>query len=391
MCACVRTTKGSVVTSNGIGSQLRSRSSLDPWNMPQSTSTRSSPEPATAAPDEPPRAPLRDVTRQREPVPVPAVPRNAMSAMAAILHKVAPGMWSPAGPRRQSPPQSRVHLGGTGTADGSYEVAVRKIRRRMRMPGGATKKLLGVGLEAGLVTAGLLTSGLMVSGCASAPGGPRADRGGAPGGSQRPALVVMVAVDQLRADLLDRYDPAFDGGFRRLREQGLWYTHTLVDHAITVSHPGHATLATGMHPGHHGIVDAAFYSGPPGHRVFTDAVEDAGSPIVGGPVVSGKPALGGASPRQFLATTLAEWIASASPDARVLAIGSGRYSSLLHAGRAKGDVYWYDGEAGRYVTSSYYRAADADWVARFKSDALQPIINEAVTWRNKGQQILGGL
>ncbi|HYV19704.1 MAG TPA: alkaline phosphatase family protein [Verrucomicrobiae bacterium] len=209
--------------------------------------------------------------------------------------------------------------------------------------------------------------------------------------SERPALVVMVAVDQLRADLLDRYDAAFDGGFRRLRQKGLWFTNTLVDHAITVSHPGHATLATGVHPGHHGIVDAAFYAGPPGGRVFTDAVDDPAAPIVNGPIVKGKPALPGASPRQFLTTTLAEWVALASPDARVVAVGSGRFSSLLHAGRAKGDVYWYDGDAGRYVTSSYYRAADADWVARFNAETLPGFIKAAATWENEVPEPLRSL
>ena len=190
----------------------------------------------------------------------------------------------------------------------------------------------------------------------------------------RPALVVVIAVDQLRADLLDRYATAFTGGFKRLRDRGRRFTRTSVDHAITVSHPGHATLATGMHPSHHGIVDAAFYAGPPGARVFTDAVEDKDAPIVGAPK------LPGASPKQFLATTLAEWIAGASPGARVVAVGSGRFSSLLHAGRAKGDVYWYDGGVGRYVTSSYYRTQDADWVTRFNATALPPLIDAGVAW-----------
>ena len=205
---------------------------------------------------------------------------------------------------------------------------------------------------------------------------PKKPAGGGPAGSAaaRPSLVVVIAVDQLRADLLDRYGAAFTGGFERLRRQGRWFTRTDVDHAITVSHPGHATLATGMHPSHHGIVDAAFYAGPPGARVFTDAVEDKDAPIVGAPK------LPGASPRQFLATTLAEWIASASAGARVVAVGSGRFSSLLHAGKAKGDVYWYDGGVGRYVTSSYYRTAEADWVSRFNTTTLPPLIDAAVSW-----------
>jgi predicted AlkP superfamily pyrophosphatase or phosphodiesterase len=219
-----------------------------------------------------------------------------------------------------------------------------------------------------LVVAGVCSGvALGLSRCPAKPAG----EGGA---GERPALVVVIAVDQLRADLLDRYGTAFTGGFKRLRDHGRWFTHTLVDHAITVSHPGHATLATGMHPSHHGIVDAAFYAGPPGGRLFTDAVEDKGAPILG------QPKLPGASPRQFLATTLAEWIARASPEARVVAVGSGRFSSLLHAGRAKGDVYWYDGEAGRYVTSSYYRPDDAPWVSRFNAEALPPRIDAALSW-----------
>lgn len=243
----------------------------------------------------------------------------------------------------------------------------------MTLMGRTVWRLVVVGVCSGVA--------LGVSRCPAKPAGNAGDTTAAAGGSgaggaraERPALVVVVAVDQLRADLLTRYGTAFTGGFRRLRDQGHWFTHTLVDHAITVSHPGHATLATGMHPSHHGIVDAAFYAGPPGARVFTDAVEDKGAPIVG------EPKLPGASPRQFLATTLAEWIAGASPGARVVAVGSGRFSSLLHAGRAKGDVYWYDGEAGRYVTSSYYRPDEAPWVNRFNAQTLPSLIDAALTW-----------
>lgn len=207
----------------------------------------------------------------------------------------------------------------------------------------------------------------------------------------------MISVDQLRADLLDRYDKVFTGGFRRLREKGRWFPHATVDHAITVSHPGHATLATGMHPAHHGIVDAAFYDGPPGARVFTDALEDTAETIVG---VAGRP---GVSPRRFLAPTLAEWMQSAGPTdaakgagatgasagagspagaSRLVAVGSGRFSSLLHAGRARGDVYWYEQAAARYVTSSFYRHDDADWVRTFNTTALPPFLAAAATWDN---------
>jgi predicted AlkP superfamily pyrophosphatase or phosphodiesterase len=222
---------------------------------------------------------------------------------------------------------------------------------------------------------------LAIVGCRSTGGTAAHAPGAVPGtggpgkAGPRPALAVMISVDQLRADLLDRYDAAFTGGFRRLRREGLWFRRATVDHAITVSHPGHTTLATGMQPAHHGIVDAAFYAGPPGARVFTDAVADPSETIVG---VPGQP---GVSPRQFLAPTLAEWI-EAGGGARVVAVGSGRYSSLLHAGRAKGDVYWYERAAGRYVTSSFYRGDDPDWVRAFNEATLPGFLAAATDWEN---------
>ncbi|MBI3450042.1 MAG: alkaline phosphatase family protein [Acidobacteria bacterium] len=191
----------------------------------------------------------------------------------------------------------------------------------------------------------------------------------------RPALVVLIAVDGLGADVFDRYAPFYTGGFRRLKSQGMNFTDAMVDHAVSVSHPGHVTLATGMNPSRHGIVDAAFYERDGAAWRFTDAVRDPAEKIVGDPNGDG------ASPRKFLATTLAEWVA-ADPAARFVAVGTGRFSSLLQAGRPKGDVYWYSHDTGRYVTSTYYRSDLADWVDRFNSDRLPKLMDVADTWEN---------
>jgi hypothetical protein len=193
---------------------------------------------------------------------------------------------------------------------------------------------------------------------------------------QRPALVVVIAVDQLGEDLLERYDSLFTGGFRRLRDQGMSFSEAWVDHAITVSHPGHVTLATGVTPSRHGIVDAAFYEGPPGARRFVDALTDPTESIVGAPDQPG------VSPRKILVSTLSEWIEAADPRARMVALGSGQYSSLLHAGHAKGDVYWYSGAAGYYVTSTFYGHDEAAWVARFNREKLPRFKEEAQDWES---------
>src|SRR4051794_19142834 len=72
-------------------------------------------------------------------------------------------------------------------------------------------------------------------------------------------LVVLIAVDGLRGDMLERFRPAFNHGFKRMFDEGFNYKNTWDNHAITVSHAGHVTLATGNYPRTHGIVDAAFY------------------------------------------------------------------------------------------------------------------------------------
>src|SRR5215203_1874676 len=64
----------------------------------------------------------------------------------------------------------------------------------------------------------------------------------------RPNLVVLVVVDQLRADLLDRYADLFTGGFKRLADNGHNYINAAHDHSGTETAVGHATLATGVYP-----------------------------------------------------------------------------------------------------------------------------------------------
>ena len=66
-------------------------------------------------------------------------------------------------------------------------------------------------------------------------------------------LVVQIAADQLRGDLLDRYRAALPDGCRTIEAEGYWVHQGNVDHGLTLSFPGHAMLATGMNPAHHSL------------------------------------------------------------------------------------------------------------------------------------------
>lgn len=195
-----------------------------------------------------------------------------------------------------------------------------------------------------------------------------------PGSEFQPAvqLAVLVTIDGLGQDLLERYAQLYTGGLRRLIEEGRWYTNAWVDHAVTVSHPGHVTLSTGLDPARHGIVDAAFYeSTADGRRRFVDAVRDSTEHILG---VSGSP---GVSPRQIRAPGLWDWSRETNPDTRRVAVATGRYASLLYA-RTSGDVYWFSPFAPGYVTSSFYRDAYPDWIERFNREEFPRFMADTV-------------
>src|SRR5207237_3470589 len=70
----------------------------------------------------------------------------------------------------------------------------------------------------------------------------------------KPRLVVVITVDQLRPDYLDRYRAQLRGGLAMLLKQGAVFTEAYHDHAITETAPGHATILSGRWPAHTGII-----------------------------------------------------------------------------------------------------------------------------------------
>ncbi|HSJ24162.1 MAG TPA: alkaline phosphatase family protein, partial [Longimicrobiales bacterium] len=59
--------------------------------------------------------------------------------------------------------------------------------------------------------------------------------------SHAPDLVVVVTVDQLRGDYIDRFAPNLTGGLLRFRDAGIFYPAGEQDHANTSTAPGHST------------------------------------------------------------------------------------------------------------------------------------------------------
>src|SRR5689334_10800195 len=82
---------------------------------------------------------------------------------------------------------------------------------------------------------------------------PKAAQGAAP------KLAVIIVVDQMRADYVDRFSGGWTGGLKRMVTQGAWFQQAAYPYLTTVTCAGHATIATGSFPHTHGIFQNAWW------------------------------------------------------------------------------------------------------------------------------------
>ncbi|HEU0013881.1 MAG TPA: alkaline phosphatase family protein [Longimicrobium sp.] len=163
-----------------------------------------------------------------------------------------------------------------------------------------------------------------------------------------PRLVVLITVDQLLPDYLERWERQLTGGLGRLYRGGAVFADAHQDHGVTETAPGHASTLSGRFPRGTGIVSNAL------------GVEDPQAPLLGG---GGPPA----SPFRFRGGTLADWMRVADARSRSLSVSRKDRGAILPVGRAGRAVFWYAYDGGRFTTSTWYADTLPDWVERFNA------------------------
>jgi hypothetical protein len=197
--------------------------------------------------------------------------------------------------------------------------------------------------------------------------------GGCDSGFQKnPRLVAFVVVDQLRGDLLERYDSHFEGGFRRLHDGGLRFLSLTHDHAETATAPGHATLSTGLFPSRSGIVGNEWMELTPNGWRSVYSVDDTLTHILGLPVLEGR------SSRNLLRGGLADWIVGADSGAIVVSASRKDRAAITMAGKTQGHVYWITENEGRWVTSSFYADVYPAWIDRLNREQMPVIFGDSI-------------
>jgi predicted AlkP superfamily pyrophosphatase or phosphodiesterase len=166
-------------------------------------------------------------------------------------------------------------------------------------------------------------------------------------------LILLLVVDQLGAEQLERIAPLLTGGLHRLLDEGVSFSEAQHAHALTETAPGHATLASGRHPRHHGIVSNSWVE--PGGRKKTYSVDDAEHDE---------------SPRSLRTSTLGDWVKESNADSKVFAASRKDRAAILLGGRGADGAFWYDDETGYFETSGYYGEPPPGWLLEFNARNL---------------------
>lgn len=161
-----------------------------------------------------------------------------------------------------------------------------------------------------------------------------------------PALVVLLVVDQFRADYVSQYGDRWTGGLRRLVDSGAYFRQAAYPYFATETCPGHATVGTGALPRTHGIVANGWYDR--GAKQAVVCTTDVTKPVA----VGGGEAYESHGARYLRVPTLADELRAQSSAARVVSLSLKARASITMAGHA-GDAVWLE-DAGAWASSSQF-------------------------------------
>lgn len=169
-----------------------------------------------------------------------------------------------------------------------------------------------------------------------------------------PALTVILVVDQLTADRTREWaQKDSSSGFRRLRQGGVVYDNAAYDHATSATAPGHATIATGVHPSKHGVISNFWFER-----------------AVGRPFPSIWDRQYGVSPSRLAAPALADSLYAGSEGrAKIYSVSIKDRGAVFLSGR-HGKAFWYSmslTSSGGFVTNGFYypEGGQPDWLSAY--------------------------
>ncbi len=187
---------------------------------------------------------------------------------------------------------------------------------------------------------------LATAGWAQAPTKPKSKTARA----ERPRLVVMIVVDQMRGDYVDKFRGQWNAGLKKLVNEGAWFREAAYPYAATETCVGHATISTGSFPAEHGMVANAWWD-----RDAQKMVTCTSDPKVKNSAYAGGSTKGGDSAWRMQMPAFAEELKYQTGGAtRVVTFSLKARAAITMAGHKGDAATWFDTGTGAWVTSSPY-------------------------------------
>ncbi len=166
--------------------------------------------------------------------------------------------------------------------------------------------------------------------------------------AHRPKLVVLIVVDQMRADYVDKFRGLWTGGLKRLVDEGAWYRAAAYPYAATETCVGHSTISTGSFPSTHGMIANQWWD-----RASQKTTTCTADPSVQNIGYAGTPTKGGDSAVRMLMPSFAEELKfQTGSTSRVVTFSLKARAAITMAGHKGDAATWF--ENGGWVTSSVY-------------------------------------
>lgn len=166
-------------------------------------------------------------------------------------------------------------------------------------------------------------------------------------------------------------------------DQGTWYRNATVDHAPSLSLPGHTTLATGTNPKTHGINSNAWLNPtaePDSNGMYRSIIPHIDLEVE----TLGEKGATSFSPHRIKVKGIANWFRQSDANVRTVALSvtplAVQYGGKFEAQSDENHVYWL-GSSGRFVTSSYYRDNYPGWVNEFNDGIAEKYLRHH-SWEN---------
>ncbi|MET3116009.1 putative AlkP superfamily pyrophosphatase or phosphodiesterase [Undibacterium sp. GrIS 1.8] len=178
----------------------------------------------------------------------------------------------------------------------------------------------------------------------------------------KPKLVVVLVVDGLPQEQVQRYRDQFgQGGFRRLLDQGAWFSDSHQAHGVTVTAVGHAAVLTGAYPYQHGIIGNEWIDRASMSSMY--CTQDAAYTYLNEETKSSD----GTSPANLRVSTLGDELRYSNGNlSKVVTVSGKDRGAILLAGKT-GTAYMYMGKSGNFATSTYYQKENPEWVKTFSA------------------------